>query len=92
LFFSCSWRSWEPEHVLVLHQPADPESGRPHDRDDPDLGSYYGWNWVFVLDEIDRNNTRLIVRSWADGRSRYLIKAFYALFLESCGRRHANTP
>jgi ligand-binding SRPBCC domain-containing protein len=72
----------EPGRALVLHQPADPESGRPHDRDDPDLGNYYGWNWVFVLEEVDPDTTRLIVRSRVDGRPRYLIKAFYTLLLE----------
>jgi hypothetical protein len=37
---------------------------------------------VFVLDEIDWDSTRLIVRSRVDGRPRYLIKAFYTLLLE----------
>jgi len=72
----------EVGRALVLHQPADPESGRPHDREDPDLGNYYGWNWVFVLEEVDADSTRLIVRSRVDGRPRYLIKAFYTLLLE----------
>lgn len=72
----------EPGHTLVLHQPADPDTGRPLDRDDPNLGRYYGWSWVFVLDEVDPHTTRLIVRSRVDGRPRYLIKAFYALLLE----------
>ena len=72
----------EPGRTLVLHQPADPDTGRPLDRDDPDLGRYYGWNWVFVLEEVDPDTTRLIVRSRVDGRPRYLIKAFYALLLE----------
>jgi ligand-binding SRPBCC domain-containing protein len=72
----------EPGRALVLHQPADPESGRPHDREDPDLGNYYGWNWVFVLAEVDPDTTRLIVRSRVDGRPRYLIKTFYTLLLE----------
>jgi hypothetical protein len=72
----------DPGRALVLHQPADPNSGPPHDRDDPNLGNYYGWNWVFVLDEVDRDSTRLIVRSRLDGRPRYLIKAFYTLLLE----------
>lgn len=72
----------EPGRTLVLHQPADPDTGRPLDRDDPNLGRYYGWNWVFVLDEVDPDTTRLIVRSRVDGRPRYLIKAFYTLLLE----------
>jgi hypothetical protein len=72
----------EPGRALVLHQPADPESGRPHDREDPNLGRYYGWNWVFVLEEVDPDTTRLIVRSRVDGRPRYLIKTFYTLLLE----------
>jgi uncharacterized protein YndB with AHSA1/START domain len=72
----------EPGRALVLHQPANPESGRPHDREDPNLGRYYGWNWVFVLEEVDPDTTRLIVRSRVDGRPRYLIKTFYTLLLE----------
>jgi len=72
----------EPGRALVLHQPADPDTGRPLDRDDPNLGRYYGWNWVFVLEEADRDTTRLIVRSRVDGRPRYLIKVFYTLLLE----------
>jgi hypothetical protein len=72
----------EPGRTLVLHQPADPDTGRPVDRDDPNLGRYYGWNWVFVLVEVDPETTRLIVRSRVDGRPRYLIKAFYTLLLE----------
>lgn len=72
----------EPGRALVLHQPADAESGCPHDREDLDLGNYYGWNWVFVLEEVDPDTTRLIVRSRVDGRPRYLIKTFYTLLLE----------
>jgi ligand-binding SRPBCC domain-containing protein len=72
----------EPGRALVLHQPADPESGCPHDREDPDLENYYGWNWVFVLEEVDPDTTRLIVRSRVDGRPRYLIRTFYTLLLE----------
>jgi hypothetical protein len=72
----------EPGRTLVLHQPADPDTGRPLDRDDPNLGWYYGWSWVFVLDEVDPDTTRLSVRSRVDGRPRYLIKAFYTLLLE----------
>ena len=72
----------EPRRVLTLHQPADPGTGRPRDRDDPDLGRYYGWNWAFVLEELDPDNTRLIVRSRVDGRPRFPVKAFYTLLLE----------
>ena len=39
----------EKESTLILHQPADTETGRPFDRDDPDLGNYFGWNWAFML-------------------------------------------
>jgi hypothetical protein len=72
----------KPGRTLVLHQPADPDTGRPPDRGDPNLGRFYGWNWVFVLDEVDPDTTRLIVRSRVDGRPRYLIKPFYTLLLE----------
>jgi ligand-binding SRPBCC domain-containing protein len=72
----------EPGRALVLHQPADPHTGRPIDGDDPSLGSYYGWNWAFVLEEIDDGSTRLIVRSRIDGSPRTLIGAFYTLLLE----------
>ena len=72
----------ESGRTLVLHQPADPDTGRPLDRDDPELHSYYGWNWTFVLEESDGGNTRLIVRSRVDGRPRFLIKVFYVLLLE----------
>jgi hypothetical protein len=73
----------EPARALILHQPAGPHTGRPLERDDPDLGSYYGWNWAFVLEEDPNGvSTRLIVRSRVDGRPRALIKAFYALLLE----------
>jgi hypothetical protein len=37
---------------------------------------------VFVLEEVDPDTTRLIVRSRVDGRPRYLIKTFYTLLLE----------
>jgi hypothetical protein len=72
----------ESGRTLVLHQPVDPDTGRPLDRDDPNLGQYYGWNWVFILEEVDPHTTRLIVRSRVDGRPRYLIKTFYSLLLE----------
>jgi ligand-binding SRPBCC domain-containing protein len=72
----------EPGRTLVLHQPADPQTGRPINRDDPSLENYYGWNWVFVLEESDNGTTRLIVRSRIDGRPRILIRMFYTLLLE----------
>ena len=72
----------EPGRTLVLHQPADPHTGRPLDRNDPNLGNHYGWNWAFVLEESDGGRTRLIVRSRLDGRPRLLIKVFYMLLLE----------
>ena len=78
------WRvaAMEPGRALVLHQPADPDTGRPLARDDPDLGSNYGWNWTFILEESGGGSTRLIVRSRVDGRPRYLIKVFYTMLLE----------
>ena len=72
----------EPGRVLVLHQPADSDTGHPLDCNDPNLGRYYGWNWVFVLEEVDPDTTRLIVRSRVDGRPRYLSKVFYTPLLE----------
>jgi hypothetical protein len=72
----------EPGRALVLHQPTDPHTGRPIDRDDPGLENYYGWNWAFVLEETDGGSTRLIVRSRIDGSPRTLIGAFYTLLLE----------
>jgi hypothetical protein len=72
----------EPGRTLVLHQPADPETGRPLDRDDPKLGNYYGWNWAFVLRRAKGGGTRLIVRSRVDGAPRFPIKVLYVLLLE----------
>lgn len=72
----------EPGRALVLHQPADSDTGRPADRDDPSLSRYYGWNWVFVLGRVEGESTRLIVRSRVDGRPRFLIWAFYTLLIE----------
>jgi hypothetical protein len=72
----------EPGRMLVLHQPADPDTGRPLDRDDPKLGNYYGWNWAFVLGQVEGDRTRLIVRSRVDGAPRSPIKVFYVLLLE----------
>ncbi len=48
----------EPGRTLMLHQPADPQTGRPLDRDDPDLENYYGWNWAFVLEEESDGGAR----------------------------------
>jgi hypothetical protein len=78
------WRvaAMEPGRTLVLHQPADPESGRPLDRDNPKLGNYYGWNWTFVLGRAGDGGTRLIVRSRVDGAPRLPIKLLYILLLE----------
>jgi hypothetical protein len=72
----------EPGCTLVLHQPADSQTGRPRDRDSPDLGNYYGWNWAFVMEESEDGGTRLIVRSRVDGSPRPLIGAFYVMLLE----------
>jgi hypothetical protein len=69
----------EPGRMLVLHQPADPDTGRPLDRDDPKLGNYYGWNWAFVLGQAEGDRTRLIVRSRVDGVPRFPIKVLYVL-------------
>jgi hypothetical protein len=78
------WRvaAMEPGRTLVLHQPADPETGRPLDREDPNLGNYYGWNWTFVLGQAEGDRTRLIVRSRVDGAPRFPIKVLYVLLLE----------
>ena len=72
----------EPGEMLVLHQPADPNTGHPLDRDDPKLGNYYGWNWAFVLRRTEGDGTRLIVRSRVDGAPRFPIKVLYVLLLE----------
>jgi hypothetical protein len=72
----------EPGNMLVLHQPADPGTGCPLNRDDPNLGNYYGWNWAFVLGRAEDGGTRLIVRSRVDGAPRFLIKVLYVLLLE----------
>jgi hypothetical protein len=78
------WRvaAMETGRTLVLHQPADPETGRPLDREDPNLGNYYGWNWTFVLGQADGDRTRLTVRSRVDGAPRFPIKVLYVLLLE----------
>lgn len=65
--------------MLVLHQPADLDTGRPLDRDDPTLGNYYGWNWTFVLGQAEGDRTRLIVLSSVDGAPRLQIKLLYVL-------------
>ena len=72
----------EPGRMLVLHQPADPDTGRPLDRNDPKLGNYCGWNWAFVLERAQGDGTRLIVRSRVDGAPRFPIKVLYVLLLE----------
>jgi hypothetical protein len=72
----------ERGRTLVLHQPADPDTGHPLDRGDPDLGSYYGWNWAFVLREAEGGRTRLLVRSRVDGAPRALTRVLYVLLLE----------
>ena len=72
----------EPGRMLVLHQPADPDTGRPLDRNDPKLGNYCGWNWTFVLERAQGDGTRLIVRSRVDGAPRFPIKVLYVLLLE----------
>jgi hypothetical protein len=78
------WRvaAMEPGRTLVLHQPADPETGRPLDREDPNLGNYYGWNWTLMLGQADGDRTRLTVRSRVDGAPRFPIKVLYVLLLE----------
>jgi len=78
------WRvsAMEPESVLVLHQPAAPDTGLPIGRGDSDLGSYFGWNWAFVLREPEGGRTRLLVRSRVDGAPRPLVGGLYVLLLE----------
>jgi hypothetical protein len=78
------WRvaAIEPGRVLVLHQPAYPGTGRPLDREDPKLGTYFGWNWTFVLGQAGGRRTRLLVRSRVDGAPRFPIKLLYVLLLE----------
>jgi hypothetical protein len=78
------WRvaAMETGRTLVLHQSADPETGRPLDREDPNLGNYYGWNWTLMLGQADGDRTRLTVRSRVDGAPRFPIKVLYVLLLE----------
>lgn len=72
----------DPVRVLLLHQPTDPDTKRPMDRDAPNLGSYFGWNWAFVLGGRDRHATRLIIRSRVDGKPRPLIRLLFTPLVE----------
>ena len=78
------WRvsAMEPARVLVLHQPAESDTGLPIGRGDSDLGSYFGWNWAFVLRELEGGRMRLLVRSRVDGAPRPLVRVLYVLLLE----------
>jgi len=72
----------DPLRALLLHQPTHPDTRRPVDRNAPNLGAYFGWNWAFVLEELDAKSTRFIVRSRVDGRPRPLIRLFFTLLVE----------
>jgi hypothetical protein len=55
-----------PERALVLYSARHPLSGRPVDPGDPRTGAFVECSWVFVLEGIAAETTRLRVRLRAD--------------------------
>jgi hypothetical protein len=69
----------EPNRVLVLHNTMNPFNAQTVDLGEPDPGPYMNWTWAFILMELDKSTTRLIVRVRGSYEPRWLAPLFYAL-------------
>jgi hypothetical protein len=69
----------EPNRVLVLHNTMNPFNAQTVDLDDLEPGPYMDWTWAFILEELDKRTTRLVVRVRGSYEPRWLALLFYTL-------------
>jgi len=67
----------EPEKALVLHLRMNPLKGAlaPANAQPP----WLDWTWAFILDEIDPESTRLVIRVRGDYEPAWSLPLYYAL-------------
>jgi hypothetical protein len=69
----------EPNQLLVLHNTMNPFNAQTVDLGEPEPGPYLNWTWAFILRELDKRTTRLVVRVRGSYQPRWLAPLFYAL-------------
>ena len=72
----------DPPHVLALRVTMSPLTGMPLDPDEPKPDAYLDGSWVFVLEALDEQATRLIERMRADYQPRLWLAPLVYLLLE----------
>lgn len=76
--------SVDPQRALVLVG-ADPKTEKPFEPSVPMPESYVNGNWVFVLDRLAENKTRLLVRSRLDYNPSTMNTLVWRVFTEPIG-------
>ena len=56
-----------------------PFNAQTVDLDDLEPGPYMDWTWAFILEELDKRTTRLVVRVRGSYEPRWLALLFYTL-------------
>jgi hypothetical protein len=69
----------EPNRTLVLLARVDFTTGKPFELADPMPGNFLNNSWVFVLEKVDANTTRLVVRYRMDYSPSMLNKLAYSI-------------
>ena len=72
----------DPPSVLTLRATMSPLTGMPVDPHEPKPDAYFDGSWVFVLEELDEQTTRVIERVRADYQPYLWLAPLVYLFLE----------
>jgi len=59
-------RQMEPEHILLFQTILDGDTGKPFNPNGPKPGRYVNCSWLFLVERVNDNTSRLIVRSRFD--------------------------
>ncbi len=72
----------DPPHVLTLRATVSPQTGMPLDTQEPKPDAYLDGSWVFVLEALDEQVTRVIERVRIDYQPHLRLAPFVYLILE----------
>jgi hypothetical protein len=76
--------AFQPNWVLILA--ADPKTGQVTQLSHPMPENYSNGNWIFLLDKIDRQRTRLVTRQAIDYQpDSFINRLLWRVFTEPIG-------